>query len=63
MKRCFEVRGCPASHYLICQAYKEGKDCWEVEDIPCCKRKNKDRCKDCNVYMDALEGKGVSEEG
>lgn len=53
MKRCIEVHGCPASHYLICKAYKEGKSCWEVPGVPCCKRDNKDRCPDCSVYIDA----------
>jgi len=53
LKRCLEARGCPASHYLICEAYKEKKSCWEVADVPCCKRKNKDRCIECPVYIAA----------
>ena len=58
MNKCsdYNIRGCPASSYLICSAYKEGTNCWEAErDIPCCKRENKDRCKDCSVYKKALE--------
>ncbi|MDI6782170.1 MAG: hypothetical protein QME49_08730 [bacterium] len=51
MKKCYDVRGCPASHYLRCAAYASGKDCWEVPDIPCCKRNDKERCKECNIYQ------------
>lgn len=54
MKRCFEVEPCPASHYLKCPAYKQGKNCWETVNIPCCKRNNKDRCPPCSVYMAAM---------
>jgi hypothetical protein len=54
MKRCFEVRHCPASCYMICKAYKEGSDCWNTINIPCCKRNNKDRCENCHIYKEAL---------
>lgn len=58
MTRCcdFDVGGCTASFYLSCVAYKEGKNCWEVEvSIPCCKRNNKERCRDCNTYQKAVK--------
>jgi hypothetical protein len=57
--RCcgYDIRGCPASWYSICSAYKEGKNCWEMDgvDIPCCKRRDKSRCPECNVYIKAVE--------
>jgi hypothetical protein len=53
VKRCYEVRGCSASFYLKCPAYEKGKDCWNVTNLPCCKRNNKDRCKDCTVFIEA----------
>lgn len=57
MKRCFEVRRCPASCYMICKAYKNGTDCWNTTDLPCCKRDVKDRCSSCHIYKMALEEK------
>ncbi|MDI6786360.1 MAG: hypothetical protein QMD92_06575 [bacterium] len=53
MKRCFEVRCCPVSCYMICNAYKNGTNCWDTNNIPCCKRDNKDRCKSCHIYKTA----------
>jgi len=55
MKHCWEVTNRPASMYLQCVAYKEKLNCWEVKDIPCCKRENKDRCKECSVYQAAFK--------
>jgi len=56
MNKCsnYDVKGCPASQYLICEAYKNGKNCWETQGVPCCKRDNKERCKECEVYKKAL---------
>ncbi|MDI6735846.1 MAG: hypothetical protein QME42_06590 [bacterium] len=51
MKRCFEIRGCPASHYLNCVAYRNGLNCWETPQIPCCKRNDKERCPQCPIYQ------------
>jgi len=59
--RCsdYSIRGCPASSYLICPAYKTGKNCWEAEEsIPCCKRKDKSRCPECDVYQKAEKLRG-----
>ncbi|MEW6607238.1 MAG: hypothetical protein AB1414_07245 [bacterium] len=54
MKRCYEIRGCPASHYLNCQAYQQGSNCWEILNVPCCKRNDKDRCLQCPIYQSAV---------
>lgn len=55
MQKCDEIRGCPASYYMNCQAYQSGKNCWEVLDIPCCKQKDKNRCKECDIYVLACQ--------
>ncbi|MBU1261960.1 hypothetical protein KKG61_02485 [bacterium] len=56
-KRCCDLRGCPASYYLACDAYKDGKNCFEVEgEVPCCK-KDKD-CTTCNIYTGLRHGQG-----
>lgn len=55
MKRCYDIRGCPASHYLRCPAYKTDKNCWEVPNLPCCKRNDKERCKDCSIYQAGVD--------
>lgn len=54
MKRCYEVRGCPASHYLNCAAYRQEINCWEATNIPCCKRNDKERCSQCPIYQIAF---------
>lgn len=61
MNRCsdYSIMGCPASLYLSCSAYKEGKNCWETErDIPCC-QKDKAECGNCRIY---IKGRGPKEE-
>ncbi len=35
MSRCQELRGCPASQYLNCEAYREGLRCFEVAQPRC----------------------------
>lgn len=51
----WDIRGCPVSWYMSCEAYKAGKNCWEVKIIPCCKREEKVRCPTCEVYLKAIE--------
>ncbi|MEW6608835.1 MAG: hypothetical protein AB1414_15555 [bacterium] len=34
MNRCFNIKGCPASFYLICEAYRQSKNCFEVKIQP-----------------------------
>lgn len=61
MRCCdYEIRGCTASSYLSCSAYKEEKNCWEAEkEIPCCKRNDKTRCRECKIYLKYLEVEGI----
>ncbi len=35
MAFCWEIKKCPASQYMNCSAYKNRKNCWEVNDRPC----------------------------
>lgn len=35
MSRCQELRKCPASQYLACEAYLKGLECWQVADPRC----------------------------
>lgn len=56
MNKCsnWSVKGCPASQYLSCSVYKKGLNCWEAtESIPCCKRNDKSRCGNCDIYKRA----------
>lgn len=47
---CSNTRGCPASLYMNCQGYKDGLNCWEVNDKPCCLDTDRSRCRSCEVY-------------
>lgn len=67
MNRCSDrsLKGCSAGLYFICSAYKEEKNCWEAkaEDyIACCKRKDKSRCPECDVWKKAKEQGIIKEE-
>ncbi len=35
MNMCSRLRGCPASQYLTCEAYRRGLECWQVEQPRC----------------------------
>lgn len=37
MSRCYELRGCPASQYLYCEAYTSGLRCYQVPNPRCTK--------------------------
>lgn len=58
MLKCLDVKGCSAGYYLKCPAFKIEKSCWEVSNVPCCKRNDIERCKICPVYIRACEGEG-----
>jgi len=45
------VRGCPASHYLICGAYATGRNCWETQRKPCCRETDLNKCVSCGVFL------------
>ncbi len=32
---CQKIKGCPASQYLLCEAFKRGLECWQVEEPRC----------------------------
>ncbi len=32
---CRSLRGCPASQYLYCEAYRKGLECWQIEEPRC----------------------------
>ncbi|MDI6786080.1 MAG: hypothetical protein QMD92_05155 [bacterium] len=55
MLKCLDVKGCSAGYYLKCPAFKAGKSCWEVPNVPCCKRNDFERCKECSVYIRACK--------
>ncbi len=41
--------GCPASMYMICEGFENGKNCWELEEKPCCPVTDSSVCKTCRV--------------
>jgi hypothetical protein len=50
----YQVKGCPASYYLTCRAFVEGKNCWEVPGVPCCAKSAHPECQDCQVFKQAM---------
>ncbi|OFW55963.1 MAG: hypothetical protein A2W01_05860 [Candidatus Solincola sediminis] len=32
---CQKIKGCPASQYLSCEAFKRGLECWQVDEPRC----------------------------
>ncbi|MDD5090130.1 MAG: hypothetical protein PHQ23_04360 [Candidatus Wallbacteria bacterium] len=54
---CWDIHVCPAAEYLSCEAYKSGKNCWEVREKPCCKRNDFARCLTCPVYLQYLKSR------
>jgi len=46
----YRIKGCPASYYLNCPAYAAGRNCWEVNDKPCCSKRAPADCHGCEVY-------------
>ncbi|MEJ5186112.1 MAG: hypothetical protein WHT46_03420 [Candidatus Geothermincolales bacterium] len=60
VNRCRELRGCPASQYLACEAWREGSNCWEVEDPRCSVGLEKCMRYGCPVY--SLYSKEIEEE-
>ncbi|MFQ6132646.1 MAG: hypothetical protein ACE5R4_11460 [Armatimonadota bacterium] len=58
MSICQKVRSCPASHYMNCVAFDTDRNCWEVADKPCCKRRDLSRCAECPIYLEAEQAMG-----
>lgn len=49
MPLCGELKGCPASHYMTCEAYLQQVNCWEIKKGCMC-HVNED-CSTCVVYV------------
>jgi hypothetical protein len=32
---CQKLRGCPASQYLSCEAFRQGLECWQISQPRC----------------------------
>ncbi len=48
---CFSIQKCPSTQYFKCKAFADERNCWEIPDVPCCKRNDKRRCLNCSVYF------------
>ncbi len=49
MTRCWEIKNCPASHYMDCEAYNSREDCWKIRNGCMCK--GRDTCDQCPIYI------------
>ncbi|MFQ3550053.1 MAG: hypothetical protein SNJ70_09925 [Armatimonadota bacterium] len=45
---------CPESFHSNCEAYKSGKNCWEVEEKPCCLSNDLDNCVKCSIFKSSV---------
>ncbi len=57
---CQAIRQCPASQYVVCGCTtsghgNHGKNCWELDGKPCCKRDSFQRCLTCEIYLEACD--------
>lgn len=57
MKRCWELKGCPASQYIECEAYKREVDCWDIKQGCLCFSVNE--CGECPLFIRHLEDSEV----
>lgn len=48
MPLCGELKGCPASHYMNCEAYLQQVNCWEIKKGCLCHRSS--NCEECLIY-------------
>ncbi|MCK4778451.1 MAG: hypothetical protein KAS39_08710 [Actinomycetia bacterium] len=48
MRKCFELKGCPASHYMECPAYRDKINCWEIKKGCLCHYYPE--CDSCLIY-------------
>lgn len=53
MKSCWELKGCPASHYIECPAYGRQASCWEIKQGCLCR--SGVGCDGCSIYTKHLE--------
>lgn len=52
MEKCWDLKGCPASHYLKCQAYARDISCWIIKEGCLCNTQQV--CGDCPIYQEYL---------
>jgi len=62
LSNCWDLKGCPASHYINCVAYRKKTNCWEIREGCLCHAY--DSCKQCPIFVkyeqeqrDYMEGK------
>jgi len=48
MNSCWDIKGCPASHYMDCAAYKQRTSCWKIKQGCCCS--TYEICEKCVIY-------------
>ena len=52
-KDCWDLKHCPVSHYMNCEAYKERVSCWERKNGCLCHVYPS--CDDCYIFQLHLE--------
>ena len=50
MKKCWKLRGCPASFYMNCIAFTRQLSCWEIGEGCYCHANPELECNDCPLY-------------
>lgn len=45
---CWDIKGCPASHYMNCEAYERRVSCWVIKKGCLCRSYSS--CGDCMIY-------------
>ena len=50
---CARSIRCSPAQRIICPAPKEGKNCWQYPQTPCCSR-DRSRCLDCSISLATL---------
>ncbi len=50
MRNCWEIKACPASHYMECGAYSQNKNCWDVKEGCICASYR--GCEECPIYQE-----------
>jgi len=49
MYKCWDIKGCPASHYLNCEAYNTQTSCWDLKKGCLCQVFF--LCTECPIYQ------------
>jgi hypothetical protein len=52
MRKCWQIKGCPASHYVNCAAYIKDVDCWQIKQGCLCSEVGS--CADCYIYKNRI---------